>query len=408
MVITNTSDTYGSVTKLFHWVTVLLILSLFALGLFASNLADQVRAAEGGASQSLIDWTALLFSMHKTLGVTLFLTALARILWALTQTKPGLLNGDTVLESRAAETVHWLLYGSLVTVPLAGWVSHAASAGFAPIWWPFGQSLPYVPKSEYVSEIAATLHYILQWVLAGAIGLHVAGALKHHVIDKDATLRRMLPGHTPGQPTTMQPGHVLPFVAALIIWAAAVGGATGLGWFAHTTPEAQSAALEEVASEWQVTDGTLSIEVVQMGSQISGSFAEWTADIAYDGSDAPGPRGSVAVTISIPSLSLGGMTDQALGADYLDAATHATATFTADLLREADVGLIADGTLHIRDQSVPLRLPFDLQIDGDTAMANGSVRVDRRDFDIGQSVSDEGTLGFGVEIRFDLIATRPD
>ncbi|UXX83006.1 cytochrome b/b6 domain-containing protein [Roseovarius pelagicus] len=408
MTLSNTSDTYGAVTKIFHWLTVLLILSLFALGLLASNLAGQIRSAEGGASQTLLDWTALLFSLHKTLGVALFFTAFARILWALTQTKPGLLNGDHWAESRAAETVHWLLYGSLVAVPLAGWVSHAAASGFAPIWWPFGQSLPYVPKSEYVSEIAATLHYILQWVLAGAIGLHVAGALKHHIIDKDATLRRMLPGHTPAQPTAMQPGHALPLVAALIVWAAAIGGAAGLGWFAHAAPETQTAALEQAQGEWQVTDGTLTIEIVQMGSQINGQFADWTADITYDGSDEPGTRGSVEVTVSIPSLTLGSVTEQAMGADFLDAANHPTATFTAALKRDAEAGLVADGTLRIRDQTMPLRIPFDLQIDDATAVAQGSAGVDRRDYNIGQSMSDEDSLGFGVEIRFDLTAIRGD
>nr|WP_309501586.1 cytochrome b/b6 domain-containing protein [uncultured Roseovarius sp.] len=408
MALSNTRDSYGSVAKFFHWLTALLILGLFALGLIASDLADQVRASEGGASQSLIDWATLLFSMHKTLGVSLFFVALARIVWALTQPKPGLLNGDTVLESRAAETVHWLLYGSLVAVPLSGWVTHAADTGFAPIWWPLGQSLPFVPKSAYVAEITGTLHYILQWVLAGAIGLHVAGALKHHIIDKDATLRRMLPGHASATPTTKQPGHVLPVLAALVIWGGTIAGAAGLGWFTHDAPAAQGPTLQEVASDWQVRDGTLEIEIVQMGSTISGSFAEWTADITYDGSDAPGQRGTVTVTISVPSLSLGGMTDQAKGADYLDAANHATATFTADLLREAEAGLVADGTLRIKDQSVPLRLPLDLQIDGNEAKARGSARVDRRDFNIGQSVSDEGTLAFGVEIRFDLTATRTE
>ena len=58
------------------------------------------------------------------------------------------MNADQKLERFAAETVHWVLYGALVIVPLSGWISHAAAAGFAPIWWPFGQGLPLVPKAR--------------------------------------------------------------------------------------------------------------------------------------------------------------------------------------------------------------------------------------------------------------------
>ena len=89
-----------------------------------------------------------------------------------------------------------MLYASLVLVPLTGWLHHAASEGFAPILWPFGQNLPFVPKSPaLVSEVtvrpALAVHYGL-W--PGPLVLHIAGALKHHVVDKDSTLRRMLPG----------------------------------------------------------------------------------------------------------------------------------------------------------------------------------------------------------------------
>src|SRR6056297_3162543 len=86
MPLTNSADTYGRVTKTFHWLTALLILSNIALGWIASDVA---HAVEGGADETLIARATLLFSIHKTLGVTIFFVALARILWALSQTKPG-------------------------------------------------------------------------------------------------------------------------------------------------------------------------------------------------------------------------------------------------------------------------------------------------------------------------------
>ena len=145
---TNTQTTYGSVTKTFHWLTALLILTAFPLGILANGAPF--------ATGDEIAQKAWLFSLHKTVGVTTFFTALARILWAISQKKPAGLHSDNKLETFAAESVHWLLYISMLMVPLSGWLNHAASVGFAPILWPpflgpLGQSLPLVPKSEAVS-----------------------------------------------------------------------------------------------------------------------------------------------------------------------------------------------------------------------------------------------------------------
>lgn len=402
MPLRNTATTYGSVAKTFHWLVALLILSNLPLGWIAGTLAEQVAIAP---DEALIARTTLLFSLHKTIGVTIFLVALARILWALSQPKPGLLNGDRRIEALAAETVHWLLYGSLVLVPLTGWVHHAATDGFAPIWWPLGQNLPMVPKSEAVSVVASTLHFVFQWVLTVAIAAHVAGALKHHLLDGDATLRRMLPGHAPAAPTARQPGHALPLGAALVLWLAALGGAGALGWFDPSGRPAAS-ALAAVESQWQVESGTIEFTIQQMGAGVSGSFADWTAEIAYSGTpDAEGRHGSVTVTVAIGSLSLGAVTQQAMGADFFHLAEFPTAVFAADLL-STDAGPVARGTLRIRDQDVPVEIPFDLAIEGERASATGAVTVDRRDFGLGRGVTDARSLGFEVGIRFALEATR--
>ena len=402
MALGNTTTSYGAVTKTFHWLTALGIFLALPLGYFANDLAHAIETPEIATTDAQVARAALLFSLHKTIGLTVFFVALARILWALTQTKPGLLNGDTVLESRLAEVVHWLLYGSLVAVPLSGWVHHASTTGFAPIWWPFGQCLPFVPKDEGVAQITATLHFLLQWVLVGALVLHIMGALKHHVIDRDATLRRMLPGDTPAQPTAKQPGHGVPLLGALAVWAVVLGGANGLGWFKpDAAAQAPAQSLASVESDWTVQDGALDITVIQMGSEVTGSFADWTADISYE-TATENPKGEVTVTVSIPSLTLGSVTDQAMGAEYFNAEDHPTATFSAQIVEED--GHIAQGTLTIKDQSTPVEMPFELAIDGNTAQASGGLTVDRRAFNIGGEATD--SLGASVDIRFELTATR--
>ena len=408
MAIGNSPSSYGSAAKWFHWLMAVLILTMIPVGIITSNMAQTLRDPTNIAEPASVALTATLFSLHKTLGVSLFFMALARIIWAITQPKPGLLNGNKRAEAWLAETVHWMLYGALVLVPLSGWIYHAATTGFAPIWWPFGQDLPFVPKSHALADVAYALHYILQWILIGAIALHVAGALKHHVIDRDATLRRMLPGHCNAQPTSAQPGHARPAITAIALSIGIVGGVFLIGWSPKLQNDADTApaqALAQVESDWQVQNGAITITIKQLGSDVTGQFADWTADISYDEKPDPESRyGAVYITINVASLTLGSVTSQAMGEGYFDVKTYPVALYEAEIIAR-DGGLATHGTLTIRDQSVPLDIPFDLQITGDKATASGQAIVDRRDLGMGAGVA-ASSLGFEVQIKFELTAKR--
>lgn len=397
MPLTNTTETYGGIAKTFHWLTALLILTAIPLGAVANDMPYD--------SAEALALKATVFSIHKTVGLAAFAVALARILWAFVQSKPRGLAGHGRAEAALAATVHWLLYGSLVVVPLTGWIHHAATTGFAPIWWPLSQDLPFVPKDDGVAAVFAGLHLVTKWVLIAAIALHVAGALKHHLIDRDATLRRMLPGHTAA--AVRGHGHgFAPLVVALILWTGAIGAGGALGAYDKHAQVIPGVTLSEVASDWTVTEGSLTIAVTQLGAQVEGSFADWTADITYEPRDTQGPAGRVEVTVAIPSLTLGSVTAQALGVDFFEAVSFPTATFTADILR-IEGGHIAEGTLTIRDRTVPVTLPFELALSGDIATMTGGLTVNRLDFGIGAATQpNDQNVGFAVEIDVTLSATR--
>jgi cytochrome b561/polyisoprenoid-binding protein YceI len=395
MSASNTARSYGTVTKTFHWLTALLILVIAPLGIIANRLPYATDAELAAKAQ--------LFSVHKTLGVIVFAVALARILWALSQTKPGEVNPHHKVQTALASIVHWTLYISLVAVPLTGWVHHAATSGFAPIWLPIGQNLPLVSKSEPVAGTAAALHWLFSKIMIASILLHVAGALKHHLIDKDATLRRMWFGKPELPLTPAHKGGLAAPLTALFVFALATGGAAAAGLFRdHETVPTET--LAAVASEWTVTEGEIAITVTQLGSPVTGSFADWTAAISFDPS-ATGVAGEVTTTVAITSLTLGSVTSQAMGADFFDSATYPTATFTGTILEEAG-SYTADGTLAIKGNAIPVSFPFDLAIDGDTAQMRGTVTLDRRDFGIGASMADESSLGFAVDVTLAVNATR--
>jgi cytochrome b561/polyisoprenoid-binding protein YceI len=390
-----TSRGYGAVSRALHWLTALLILTELPLGLYANALPFSTGPELARA--------AYFFSLHKTLGVTIFFVAIMRIVWAMSHPGPGALHPERSVENFVAATVHWCLYIALVLVPLTGWIAHAASAGYAPIWWPFGQSLPLVPKDEGIVHLFASLHGVFTKVLAISILLHVAGALKHTLLDRDATVARMWSGgHAKNTHQTTQ-RRFGPVLAAFAAFGVAIMMGSSLSQLSRTeSVVAPASDLPTVSSGWVVSDGTLELSIIQFGGIVTGSFSDWSAAIQFD--QASG-RGSVDVEIAIDSLTLGSVTANALGADFFDAANFPTATFSAGIEREGGT-YHARGTLALKGRVVPIDLPFSLEVSGRTATVSGSTELDRRDYNIGANLTDEDSIGFPVIVSIELVALQ--
>ncbi|NRB01153.1 MAG: cytochrome b/b6 domain-containing protein [Rhodobacteraceae bacterium] len=397
MARANTATHYGSVARTFHWLTALLILTAMPLGVIANG----IPIAEDTIAQK-----TLLFSLHKTVGIAAFFVALARIVWAIAQPKPVALHPDRRAETWLAELMHWMLYGSLVLVPLTGWLHHAATTGFAPIWWPFGQSLPFVPVDFRVAEYFSALHWLFTKVLLVAILMHIAGALKHVFVDRDVTLTRMTTGNCDVDVPSDTGTHRSPAIAATIIWLAALGAGSWMG-LSHESDAGAPVASAAPAGEWLVEDGTLAITIRQLGSEVTGSFGDWAAGIRFDPEGDEEIKGDVFVDIVIGSLELGTVTDQAKGPDFFDTAVFPTASYTGPIIENPNGdGYLVQGLLTIRDASIPVDLPFTIVFEGDTATADGSLTLDRRDFGVGDAYTDEGSLAFAVDVTVSLTATR--
>lgn len=391
---------YGSVTKVFHWLTALLILAAFPLGMIANN------APIGGSEE--IAQKVWLFSLHKTVGVTAFFTALARILWALGQPKPGLLDIENPVEVFLAHFIHWMLYIAMLIVPLSGWLHHSATTGLAPILWPFGQSLPFIPTSDAAAHFFSGLHFFFTKVLLVSVGLHIAGALKHAFIDRDKTLVRMLPFSRDLPVPPEQPHSRVPMVVAAVIFggAMAMGAVLGAGGKASDPVPVVAATAAAGANGWVVESGMLEITITQFGNPVSGEFTGWNAVIEFD----PERRGvvqvgHVRVEVPISGLTLGSVTDQAMGADFFDATEYPAAVYEAEIFRVGEV-YEARGVLTLKGIDMPVTLPFTLDLDNGLAKMQGRVEVQRLDFQIGAQMPDEASLKFAVGVEVRLTARR--
>lgn len=409
MALTNTVDRYGRVAQFFHWATAALILIMLPLGVFMTWLP-----AETGDH---VTRKVFYYSLHKTIGVTVLAIAILRIGWALMSARPAPLHPERRLETFAAETVHWLLYAGIILAPVTGLLHNAASTGFAPIWWPFGQDLPFVPKDEQLSKILGYAHWATVIVIGLSIAAHIGGALKHAIIDRDMTLTRMVAGDAVEirAPAAGHSGHGLSALAAFVVLVCAVGAASlyasrdgGPAIAAGQDSAQQATNAAERAGGWIVnhTQSTLKIAITQLGSPVDGQFATWQADIVFDPDALDEAR--VDVTIDIASLTVGTVSEQAVSAEFLNAAEHPQARFTAETFRQTGDGRYeADGTLTLHGVEQALVLPFDLSIEGDSAQMSAETAINRMDFGVGaKGYANEDSVGFEVKVIIDLAATR--
>ena len=162
---------YSAVSIVLHWAIFLLI---FANVIFA----DWMEHAEGPSGLEY-------FQLHKTVGIAVLTLSLFRLVWRFTHPWPPLPEGMPGWERVLARGTHVAFYVLMIAVPLLGWA--AASAAGAP-----GLNLPMAESRELAKSLGG-LHKLMVTAIYVVLALHVAGALKHHFLDKDEVLSRMLP-----------------------------------------------------------------------------------------------------------------------------------------------------------------------------------------------------------------------
>lgn len=177
-MIRNTDMKYGSVSKFFHWLVFLLVTTLILVGFFWQNT---------GAMKPTV------INVHKLVGILTFCIVLLRMWWTLSNAKPQVPNAkrwEKILE----HTAHGLIYVCLLAMPLSGWVMVTA-AGRPPHLFGLTIPMPGIAKNMATAMTAGGVHLIVAWTLIVLVGLHILAALKHHFINKDIVLKRMLPGN---------------------------------------------------------------------------------------------------------------------------------------------------------------------------------------------------------------------
>lgn len=179
MSLTNSSTRYGLLTIFLHWSMAVVIYAMFALGLWMVGLSYYDS------------WYHNAPDIHKSIGVLLMLALVIRLVWRVLSQPPEPLRSYSPAVRFAAVFVHWLLYSLLIALLLSGYLISTADGKPVSVFGWFSLPALFSGAGEQ-ADLAGNIHLWLAWSIVVLSVLHGLAALKHHFIDRDITLKRML------------------------------------------------------------------------------------------------------------------------------------------------------------------------------------------------------------------------
>ena len=175
----NTSVNYGYVSIFFHWLSAISIFGLFALGYYMVELSYYHQ------------WYKTAPALHKSIGLVFFMLMVFRLIWRYQQISPNHLSSHSALEQKAGKIIHVLFYLLIFIIMITGYLISTADGRGIEVFELI--TIPaYGSFIENQEDIAGLVHQWLAYFLIILATLHALAALKHHYIDKDNTLNRMI------------------------------------------------------------------------------------------------------------------------------------------------------------------------------------------------------------------------
>lgn len=185
-MLRNTDATYGAAQRAFHWIMAILVIGMLILGKYIHGL-DADNPAEAPIKSGL-------GGLHKATGMLILFLVALRIGWTLANVKPALPSSVPSWQRIASRVSHVLLYVLMVCMPVSGYVMSSYVQRPVDFYGLFRIPPLPVEKSIDMARSIFDIHEIMAGILATLIVIHLGAALKHHFIDRDNVLRRMLKG----------------------------------------------------------------------------------------------------------------------------------------------------------------------------------------------------------------------
>lgn len=362
MRIKNTTETYGLLTKIFHWLMAVLIIGMLVVGFIMEDIEPLTTRFQ-------------VYGLHKSTGILILMLVALRFSWHRVSKKPALLPTLKWWEAKLAHLIHGALYLGMVGMPLSGWLLSSAAGRPVSVYGLL--TLPdLVAPNEKLRDIFGEIHEITAFALIGAVALHAAAAFKHHVIDKDGTLRRMLP--------------VVMFAVAALSSGTAIA-----------------------AKNWTLlpAESVLTFKGSQMGKSFEGRFDTFTTTIAFSADDLAGSSVTAEIDTGSATSNDKDVAGAVTSAEWLNAAAFPKAVFqSTGFTADGKGGFVAAGNLTIKGVTLPVTLPFTLKTttgaDGtEIAEMTGETHIKRLPFKLGEgSWADTSAVADDVAISVKIKA----
>jgi len=403
------SGVYNPLSKILHWGMALIILVLLIVGFYMEGLENSPDKLK-------------LYGLHKSFGTLVLFLLILRILWLVIVRPPKALATHAAWEKGLSHLIHALLYGLMIALPLSGWVM-SSSGDFPHSFFGLFDMPDIVSKNEGIFEKSRDMHGALAIVLIGAVALHMAGALKHHFIDQDMTLARM---------TRKNIGLIGGTILALLwggLWLAGASQVILHEEHEEKHQEEKSVLPQEKAAyggkntelvapdidQWKILSAQSKIIFVatQYGEAFEGRFAAFDGQVYFDPAYLDQSKAKIQITVD--SLKTGSVDrdKQALSGEWFDAKAFPLVSFETQRFEAEDSNrFVAHGMLTMRGVSLPVALPFTLEIikqdDGEAqARMEATLEINRLDFGIGQGQwSDEKAIGNKIEVKIVVEARK--
>ncbi len=175
----NESNRYGKVSRMLHWTIAILFISLIPMGIFASMIPEDT------------EYRNAYYVVHKTIGVTVFLLVIVRLIWNRLSRRPSLDSALTSREEKLAHRAHNTLYFTMLAIPITGFMM-TSYHGYETYFF-FWEMQPLWEQNKIYRVWGGFHKYLLPYLLYIVLGAHILGALKHQFIDKHANaFKRMV------------------------------------------------------------------------------------------------------------------------------------------------------------------------------------------------------------------------
>ncbi len=355
-----------------------------------------------------MDENEVRFQLHKSIGITILMLTIARIVWRLLNPPPPLPAEMKPLEKASSHLVHLGFYALMLAMPLTGWLVVSTHTEFdvpivlyGTISWPDIPGIGFL-KNETAHEVLEFVHSKLAWLTIGLLALHVAGAIKHEFSAEDGVLKRMIPGlfGRAEPPRLPSKGFATAFGLAAGVFAVIAGGPIIVSAM-KPPPEVEAA---NFTPNWSVDYqlSSISFSGVHDGNPYSGKFGNWTADIGFDPDQVSQAKVLVTVITGSAAANQKLYTDSLKAAEWLNPDAFPTATIILDGMVETDRGYSANAAVTLKGINLDYPLDFTLIMDGDTARVSGSTTVQRKPLDLGQQSDPDGDW-VAEDVRIDII-----